>query len=120
MTLRVTQRNSSTLLRWLPDMHQEALAALNRMPWFWRRILVIGIILWAMGLITYIAVVDPGTRGDVAFYVAGVLVSTMGSYLFGATWDNQNERKANLAAQTLPPPPATGTADVSTNLEVKM
>ncbi|QIG76507.1 hypothetical protein EVC26_061 [Rhizobium phage RHph_I72] len=119
MTLRVTRRSSSPLLNWLGEMDKEVLLALNRMPWFWRRILVIAIILWAMGLLTYIAVVEPSVRGDIGFYVSGVLISTVGSYLFGATWDNQNERRANLAASAIAPPAPTDSANVTTNIEVK-
>lgn len=95
----------------LANIQADALIALNRMPWFWRRVLIGAIIIWSMGLLTYLAVVGNDTlKADIGFYVSGVLVSTMGSYLFGATWDNQNERKANLAAVAITPPVSADTS----------
>lgn len=87
----------------------------------WRRVAVFLIIMWSMGLITYIAVYgDDDTRKDVAFYVSGILVSTVGSYLFGATWDNQNERKANLAAAAISPDAGPASNDVTADVNVKV
>lgn len=95
-----------------------ATAGFNRMPWLWRRVIVFAIILWSMGLLTYIAAVgDSETQRDIAFYVSGCLISTMGSYLGISAIDHQNERKANLAAAISTPP--DGDATTNTTVEVK-
>lgn len=77
-----------------------------------------------MGLLTYLAVMgSDSTQADIGFYVAGVLVSTMASYLGIATVDHQNERKANLAAVAISPPQSStegGSDTTQTNIDVKV
>lgn len=71
---------------------------------------------WGMSLITYIAIVGSDrTRQDIAFNVTGLLIATIGSYVFGATWDNQNERKANLAAASIQ---SSDTSTTTTDVKV--
>lgn len=100
-------------------LQQQVLEGLNRMPWFWRRIAIASVLLWGMGLITYIAIVgSDATRQDIAFNVTGLLIATIGSYLFGATWDHSNERKANLAAAAINPPTDVGSVTTDVNVKV--
>ncbi len=98
---------------------QKLTAEINRMPWFWRRIAVAGILIWSMSLLTYLAAVGTeNTRSDIAFYLSGILISTMASYLGIATIDHQNERKANLAASAISPPTEVGPVQTDVNVKV--
>lgn len=110
---------SSSLLEKIPA---PVAAVWNRMPWFWRRVAVGSILIWSMGLLTYLAIVGTeSTRQDIAFYVSGVLVSTMASYLGIAAVDHQNERRANLAAAAInPPPESKAEPDTTTTVDVKV
>lgn len=110
------------LILGIDALPQQAIEGLNRMPWFWRRVIVCAIVFWSMGLLTYLAVMgSDSTQADIGFYVAGVLVSTMASYLGIATVDHQNERKANLAAAAILPQASTESADTTqTNIDVKV
>lgn len=95
----------------------ELLRALdNTTTWRWRRLYVFVILIWAMGLITYIAVVgSDGTRDSIAFNVTGLLITLTGAYIFGASWDNHNARKSVLAAGAIPD--GGGTADTQVKVE---
>lgn len=84
--------------------------------WKWRRWFVFGIAIWAQGLITYIAIVgSDATRDAIAFNITGLLMTLVGSYIFGATWDSQNARKSTIAAHALPA--AGGTADTQVKVD---
>ena len=95
----------------------EILKALeNTTSWKWRRVYVFVILFWAMGLITYIAIVsNDATRDGIAFNITGLLITLTGAYIFGASWDSHNARKSVIASSAIPE--GGGTSD--TQIEVK-
>jgi hypothetical protein len=71
--------------------------------WKWRRLYVFVILFWAMGLITYIAIVgSDATRDGIAFNVTGLLITLTGTYIFGAAWEGKDARKSMIAASNKP------------------
>lgn len=63
--------------------------------WRVRRSLVIGTILWCGGIVTFITLAggESSLRETVAVGALTLAGSTLGSYVFGAIWDDQNKRR---------------------------
>ncbi len=82
--------------------------------WATRRRIIILTLIWAAGLITYLSVIGRPTSLNEAiatkliFLMGGII----GSYVFGAVWEQNASRKADLAQQSID----QGT----TNTEVKV
>lgn len=75
---------------------------LNRFSWQMRRRIIIGILVWGAALVTYLAVVgDASIRDTIAFNVIWLMGAVIGSYVFGASWDDQNARKTAIASQAV-------------------
>lgn len=84
--------------------------------WKWRRVYVFVILVWAMGLITYIAIVgSDSTRDGIAFNVTGLLITLTGAYIFGASWDSHNARKSVVASAAIPD--GGGSSDTQVKVE---
>ncbi|TIT40202.1 MAG: hypothetical protein E5W76_17230 [Mesorhizobium sp.] len=86
-------------------------------PWNVRRKMAIAVIVWGCGLITYLALFGKpdSLREAIANSVALLVASTVGSFIFGATWDNASERRAEvdtMAVNAGIPPTQQGGATV--------
>ncbi|QKC83288.1 hypothetical protein [Mesorhizobium sp. NZP2077] len=86
-------------------------------PWNVRRRLAIAIIIWGCGLITFLAFFGKpdSLRETIASSVALLVASTVGSFIFGATWDNNSERRAEIDYMSVNagmPPNMTGGANI--------
>ncbi|MRG53986.1 hypothetical protein GF108_00100 [Phyllobacterium sp. SYP-B3895] len=69
--------------------------------WCVRRSLVIGTILWCGGIVTYITFAggESSLRETVAVGALTLAGSTLGSYVFGAIWDDQNKRRFGVGGR---------------------
>ncbi|MGX9145954.1 hypothetical protein [Mesorhizobium sp. 128a] len=86
-------------------------------PWNVRRRLAIAVIIWGCGLITFLALFGKpdSLRETIASSVALLVASTVGSFIFGATWDNNSERRAEIDYMSVNagmPPNLTGGANI--------
>lgn len=96
--------------------------------WANRRFLIRAILLWCAGEVTYLTVIGADTRLNETI-VSGVLLlmgSTIGSYVFGAVWDDRNARQAAVESEvnvlnegTIPAPVADVTIESGATVEVK-
>ncbi len=74
-----------------------------------------------MAVLTYLAVWadDSPLRQTIASSLALLLASTIGSFIFGAVWDDQGDRRAQVDAMAinsgLPPAAAVGPTVVQQN-----
>lgn len=72
---------------------------ITRSSWAVRRRIIIATLLWCASLVTYLAIWGrPITL--VEAIASGCLLlmgSVIGTYVFGATWDDQAKRKAQVA-----------------------
>jgi hypothetical protein len=84
-------------------------------PWGVRRRLVIGTLLFCAAEVVYLTVWGKDTELHRAIVTSIILLAstTLGSYLFGATWDNKNQRDAELRSREPPrfPPRRPSPAD---------
>lgn len=71
--------------------------------WKNRRRIVYGAILWSSALMSYILIATESNSlhetGVLA--LAGIFASTIGSYVFGAVWDDSNIRKTSVDTQMI-------------------
>ncbi len=67
--------------------------------WAVRRRIIISVLIWAGALITYLSIWGrPVTLvGDIATGLILLMGSVIGSYVFGAVWDDQSKRKSEVA-----------------------
>jgi hypothetical protein len=67
-------------------------------PWTIRRSVALAIIGWGVGELTYLTAwgTADSLRETIVSSVAMLLSATIGSYIFGATWDNVSERQADV------------------------
>lgn len=74
--------------------------------WKVRRRIVIGLLVWAVAMCSYIVLKGADTRlAETAFTgCIALIVSLVGSYVFGAVWDDNNVRKSSDANQPALPP----------------
>lgn len=70
-------------------------------PWGVRRRLIMATVLYCAGEVTYLTIWGRDTELHQAIAVSLILLagSTIGSYVFGAAWDNKNERDAEIRAR---------------------
>lgn len=83
--------------------------------WAVRRRIIILVLIWSSGLITYLAVFGrPIALSDtIAMNLIFMMGGIIGSYVFGAVWEKNVSRKADIA-QT-----AVDQGDADTTVEVK-
>jgi hypothetical protein len=90
-------------------------------PWMVRKNTALAIIIWAASMITYLAIwgQSDSLREAIATSLALLLASTIGSYIFGAVWDDQSSRRAEIDAmaiqQGIPPVQQGGATVVQQN-----
>ncbi len=67
--------------------------------WATRRRIIILTLIWAAGLITYISVIgrDISVNEAIATNLIFMMGGVIGSYVFGAVWDDQSRRKTEVA-----------------------
>lgn len=72
---------------------------LTRSTWAIRRRIIIGTLLWAATLVTWLAVWGRPTSLSEAIATNLLLLmgGVIGSYVFGAVWDDQSRRKTEVA-----------------------
>lgn len=72
---------------------------MNRPSWAVRRRIIISTLVWCAALVTYLAVWGRPTSLSEAISTGLILLmgSVIGSYVFGAVWDDKNSRKADVA-----------------------
>lgn len=70
--------------------------AMTKPSWTIRRRIIVAILSWGVGLVTYLAVY--GRDIDLSQTIANgtllLMASVIGSYVFGAAWDDKNVMKA--------------------------
>lgn len=77
----------------------ELLAVLKKPSWKIRRRIIIGtlffcaLVVAALTAATIFAGLDTALAGTIALGVLGLMASTIGSYVFGAAWDDKNHRE---------------------------
>lgn len=83
--------------------------------WAVRRRIIIISLLWSGCLVTYLAVWgrDISLSDTVAMNLILLIGGIIGSYVFGAVWERNVERKADLAQQAVD----QGTAETSVKVE---
>lgn len=83
--------------------------------WAVRRRIIIISLLWSGGLVTYLAIWGrPIALSDtVAMNLILLIGGIIGSYVFGAVWEKNAERKADVAQS------AVDQGDVETSVDVK-
>ena len=84
--------------------------------WFWRRAVVIAVLAVALGLLVGLAVattiyrVDTALARDIAGTAGLIIMSTVGTYIAGAAWDDRNRMIHGRDGASPPPaypiPPA--------------
>jgi len=86
-------------------------------PWSVRRRAALAILVWGGGLITYLALFGKpdSLREAIANSVALLMASTAGSFIFGAVWDDNSSRRAEIDAMAVNagiPPTQPGAATI--------
>lgn len=73
-------------------------------PWGVRRGLVIGTLVFCAAEIFYLTVWGQDTELHRTIAASLILLAstTLGAYVFGAAWDNKNERDAEIRSRELP------------------
>lgn len=91
-------------------------------PWNARRRRIDLILLYCAIVVGYLAVYGPDAVKDtIALGLVGLAVTTVGSYIFGAAWDDNNARKAAVQSESIAEgvePPADVQVEAET-VEVK-
>lgn len=84
-------------------------------PWRVRRNLIIAILVFCASEIVYLTIWGRDTELHRVIATSLILLagSTIGTYVFGATWDNKNERDAEIRSRDGPrfPPRRPSPAD---------
>ncbi len=72
---------------------------MGRASWAVRRRIIIAVLIWSGSLITYLAIWGRAVSlvSDIATGLILLMGSVIGSYVFGAVWDDKNTRKAEVA-----------------------
>lgn len=67
--------------------------------WAIRRRIIVSVLAWACSLVTYLAIWGKPTSLSEAIATGLILLigSVIGSYVFGAAWDDKNKRNAEVA-----------------------
>jgi DMSO reductase anchor subunit len=83
--------------------------------WAVRRRIIILVLIWSAGIITYLAVWGrPIALSDtIAMNLILLMGGIIGSYVFGAVWERNVERKTDLAQQAVD----QGAVDTSVKVE---
>lgn len=86
--------------------------------WTVRRRIVIISLIWEATLITYLVIYPwPNSIAEVAMInLAGLFGGTVGSYIFGAIWDQKGKRKAEIAEAAIDQASDT---NINADIEVK-
>ena len=71
--------------------------------WTVRRRIIVAVLTWACSLVTYLAIWGRPTSLSEAIATGLILLigSVIGSYVFGAAWDDKNKRNAEVAQQAV-------------------
>jgi len=88
---------------------------ISRSSWAIRRRIIITTLLWCASLVTYLAVWGKPTSLSEAIATNLLLLmgGVIGSYVFGAVWDDQSKRKAEVAQSAVDQSePTTTTVEV--------
>jgi len=83
--------------------------------WAVRRRIIILVLLWCAGIVTYLAIWGrPIALSDtIAMNLILLMGAIIGSYVFGAVWERNVERKTDLAQQAVD----QGAVDTSVKVE---
>lgn len=83
--------------------------------WAVRRRIIILTLIWAAGLVTYLAVWgrDISLSDTIAMNIILLMGGIIGSYVFGAVWEKNVSRKADVAEQAV----SQGDADTTVKVE---
>ncbi|RUV98330.1 hypothetical protein EOA88_00385 [Mesorhizobium sp. M5C.F.Ca.IN.020.14.1.1] len=90
----------------------------HKPTWRIRRRMVVLVLLWSSGMVTYLAVWGQADslRESIATALILLMGSTLGSYVFGAVWDDKNVMQSGVDTQAveagIPPTSAAGTTVV--------
>lgn len=76
---------------------------MNRPSWMMRRRIIVATLVWCAALVTYLAVWGRPTSLSEAISTGLILLmgSVIGSYVFGAVWDDKNARSADVTSQAI-------------------
>ncbi len=87
---------------------------LTRSTWAIRRRIIIGTLLWAACLVTWLAIWGKPTSLSEAIATNLLLLmgGVIGSYVFGAVWDDQSRRKTEVAQSAVDQSEPTTTVKV--------
>lgn len=88
---------------------------ISRSSWAIRRRIIIATLIWCASLVTYLAVWGKPTSLSEAIATNLLLLmgGVIGSYVFGAVWDDQSRRKADVAQSAVDQSePTTTTVEV--------
>lgn len=74
-----------------------------RAPWQVRRRIVVVTLIWCIVLISYLAIWGKADtlREAIATSLVLLMGSVIGTYVFGASWDDKNQRQADLAEKAV-------------------
>lgn len=76
---------------------------IHKPTWRIRRRIVIMVLLWSSGMVTYLAIwgQSDSLRESIATALIILMGSTLGSYVFGAVWDDKNVMQTGVDTQAV-------------------